>query len=150
MIKSLYSGMTGLKSYQTGIDVVANNTSNVNTTAYKSKSAKFSNVLYQTLNEAGMADGNAASRNPKQVGLGSKVAAIKQNITTPGSVETTEYPWDMRISGETFFVVHDGQQNYYTKDGTFGIDANGDLVTRTGGLYVSGWMSEDGKSVSDK
>ena len=149
MIKSLYNGMTGLKSYQTGIDVIANNISNVNTTAYKSNSARFSDVLYQTMDEAGVANANAgtSSRNPKQVGLGSKVSAIQQNIMTQGAVEVTEYPWDMRINGETFFVVHDGTKSYYTKDGTFGIDANRDLVTRTGGLYVSGWMSEDGKSV---
>lgn len=149
MIKSLYNGLTGLKSYQTGMDVIANNIANVNTTAYKSSSARFSDLLYQTMDEAGIANANTgtSSRNPKQVGLGSKVSSIQKNITTPGAVEMTEYPWDMRIQGETFFVVHDGTQNYYTKDGTFGVDVNRDLVTRTGGLYVSGWMSQDGKSV---
>ena len=61
MIKSLYNGMTGLKSYQTGIDVIANNISNVNTTAYKSNSARFSDVLYQTMDEAGVANANAGT-----------------------------------------------------------------------------------------
>lgn len=148
MIKSLYNGMTGLKSFQTGMDVLANNISNVNTTAYKGKVAKFDNLLSQTIAEAGGANDTSSSRNPKQVGLGVKVSATQQNMYKAGAVEETGYEWDMRINGETYFIINDGKQNYYTKDGTFGIDANGDLVTRSGGLYVSGWMSSDGATVN--
>lgn len=147
MLKSLYNGVTGLKSYQTGLDVVATNISNVNTTAYKSKSVGFSSLLSQTLSEANAASNVSSSTNPRQVGLGVKIASTKTNITTPGAVETTGYAWDMRINGDTFFVVHDGQENYYTKDGTFEIDVNGDLVTRTSGYYVYGWPSTDGVSI---
>lgn len=148
MLRSLYTGTTGLKGFQKGLDNIGNNISNVNTTAYKSASTTFGTLLNQNLANASGATQSTASVNSKQIGLGMSVAATTVNITKGGSAQTTGDALDFRIDGTSFFVVHKGEEEFYTRDGAFEIDANGDLVTRNKGYYVYGWMSGDGQTVN--
>ena len=141
MMRSMYSGVAGLKTHQTKMDVIGNNIANVNTTAYKSASTNFSELLYQTTSKASGPNGTTgrAGINPKQIGLGVQAAAIKNAITTPGSTQSTGDPFDVKINGEAFFVVSDGTSNYFTRDGSFYVDAAGNLAAgRDGPKYQEG------------
>ena len=142
MMRSMYSGVAGLKTHQTKMDVIGNNIANVNTVAYKSQSVTFNEIFYQTTSTA--SGPNAATGtggvNPKQVGLGVKTGAISTAITTSGSAETTNKPFDMSITGESFFVVSDGNNTYFTRDGSFMVDAAGNLVMSATGYNVMGWQ----------
>lgn len=146
MLRSLYSGVTGLKSHQTKLDAIGNNISNVNTTGFRSKTVNFSDVLYQTAANAHPASANLATTNPYQVGLGSKVSSISSTMGKEGSTQMTGNPLDMRISGQAnaFFVVKSGNETFYTRDGAFGIDGQRNLVLRSNGAFVQGWKSETG------
>lgn len=144
MLRSLYSGVTGLKSHQTKLDAIGNNVSNVNTVGYRSKTVNFSDVLYQTAAEAHPAGQNTASTNPYQIGLGSKVSSITSTMGKEGSTQMTGNTFDMRISNQAnaFFVVQSGNETFYTRDGAFGIDADRNLVLRSNGAFVQGWKGE--------
>ena len=145
MMRSLFSGVAGLKTHQTRMDVIGNNIANVNTTAYKSQSMVFSDLLYQQTQAATGA--NAATgrggTNPRQIGLGSKTAAINTAITRQGSAQSTNNPFDIMISGESFFVVNNGSQNFFTRDGSFTIDGAGNLVMASTGYKVMGWQYDE-------
>ena len=153
MIRSLYSGVSGLKSHQTKMDVIGNNISNVNTTAFKSKSINFSDMLYQTTQGATAPnpEKNIAGINPRQIGLGVKTAAISSSITTEGSTQTTGNPFDLKLTGEAFFIVNDGTNTYFTRDGAFAVDAAGYLAMSGTGYNVMGWtnIAEDGSVIKD-
>lgn len=142
MMRSLFSGVAGLKTHQTRMDVIGNNIANVNTTAYKSQSMVFSDLLYQTTQSASGA--NAATGrggiNPRQIGLGSKTGAISTAITQQGSAQSTNNPFDIMITGESFFIVSNGSQNFFTRDGSFTVDGAGNLVMSTTGYKVMGWQ----------
>ena len=147
MMRSLFSGVSGLKTHQTRMDVIGNNIANVNTTAYKAQNMVFSDLLYQQTQAASGA--NAATGrggiNARQIGLGSKTAAINTAITKQGSAQTTSNPWDVMISGESFFIVNSGSQNFFTRDGSFTVDGAGNLVMASTGYRVMGWgLDEDG------
>lgn len=148
MVRSLYSAVSGLNTHMAEMDVIGNNIANVNTTAYKSQSFSFSDMLYQTTRNSSAATATAGSVNARQIGLGSRSGAIATNISAQGAAQTTNLPFDMMISGNSFFVVNNGTENLYTRDGTFTVDNKGDLVTRSNGYYVQGWSSSDGKTVS--
>ncbi len=141
MMRSLGSAVAGLKVHQTRMDVIGNNISNVNTIGFKSSKVQFSDILYQTTQKASGANPTAgtAGINAKQIGLGSSVASISTNITGAGGAERTDAALDVMIDGENFFVVSDGTQNYFTKDGSFKIDAAGNLCTAYG-CKVMGWQ----------
>ena len=145
MMRSLFSGVSGLKTHQTRMDVIGNNIANVNTTAYKSQSMVFSDLLYQTTQAASGA--NAATGrggiNARQIGLGAKTAAISTAITTQGSAQSTNNPWDVMITGESFFIVNSGSQNFFTRDGSFTIDGAGNLVMASTGYRVMGWQVDE-------
>ena len=153
MMRSLFSGVAGLKTHQTRMDVIGNNIANVNTTAYKSQSMVFSDLLYQTSQAASGA--NAATGrggiNARQIGLGAKTGGISTTITTQGSAQSTNNPWDIMIEGDAFFIVSDGSQNFFTRDGSFTIDGAGNLVMSTTGFTVMGWQvdPETGEIRSD-
>ena len=140
----MYSGVAGLKTHQTRMDVIGNNIANVNTVGYKSQSALFSDLLYQ--NSSNASGPNSATGlggiNAKQVGLGAKMASISTNITLPGSAETTNNPFDIRITGQSFFVVNNGRDNLFTRDGSFKVDAAGNLVMSSNGYRVMGWLPD--------
>lgn len=142
MMRSLFSGVAGLKTHQTRMDVIGNNIANVNTTAYKSQNMVFNDLLYQTTQAASGA--NAATGrggvNPRQIGLGSKTGAISTAITQQGSAQSTNNPWDVMIEGDSFFVVSDGSQNFFTRDGSFTVDGAGNLVMASLGYTVMGWQ----------
>ncbi len=145
MMRALYSGVSGLKTHQTKMDVIGNNIANVNTTAYKSQSVTFSELMYQTTQAASgpNATTGTAGLNAKQIGLGSVSGAISTAITTPGSSQTTGNPFDLKITGDSFFIVNNGKDNYFTRDGSFYVDAAGNLATTSTGYNVMGWGVEE-------
>ncbi len=145
MMRALYSGVSGLKTHQTKMDVIGNNIANVNTTAYKSQSVTFSELMYQTTQTASgpNAATGTAGKNAKQIGLGSVSGAISTAITTPGSSQTTGNPFDLKITGDSFFIVNNGKDNYFTRDGSFYVDAAGNLATTSTGYNVMGWGVEE-------
>ncbi len=153
MMRSLFSGVSGLKSHQTRMDVIGNNIANVNTTGFKSSRTTFADTLSQTLSGAGAPqkdNGQAilGGMNPKQIGLGTGVASIDM-LFTDGSVQSTGKNTDLCLSGNGLFIVakpgKDGKPiKYYTRDGAFEFDAEGNYVLPGSGLYVQGWMATNG------
>jgi len=150
-MRSLYSGVSGLKVHQTKMDVIGNNIANVNTVAYKSNSVTFSEVFYQTTQGASgpNAETGKGGQNAMQIGLGSNVGSISSNIETEGATQRTDNPFDLKISGSSFFVVGDQNGQYFTRAGNFTVDESGKLVTASG-LSVMGWLSDtDGNIIKD-
>ncbi|MCQ2542530.1 MAG: flagellar hook-basal body complex protein [Lachnospiraceae bacterium] len=145
MMRSLYSGVSGLKTHQTKMDVIGNNIANVNTTAYKSQSITFSELMYQTTQSASgpNATTGTAGTNAKQIGLGVTGGAISTAITTAGASQTTGNPFDLKITGDAFFIVNNGSNNFFTRDGSFYVDAAGNLATTATGYNVMGWGVEE-------
>ena len=141
MMRALYSGVAGLKTHQIKMDVIGNNIANVNTTAYKSQSITFSELMYQTTQSASGPNETTgtAGVNAKQIGLGVTSGAISTAITTAGATQTTGNPFDIRITGDSFFIVNDGMNNYFTRDGSFYVDAAGNLAMTANGYNVMGW-----------
>lgn len=153
MMRSLFSGVAGLKTHQTRMDVIGNNIANVNTTAYKSQSMTFQDLLYQTTQNASAANANtgAGGTNARQIGLGAKTGAISTAITQQGSAQSTNNPFDIMITGDSFFVVSNGSDNFFTRDGAFCVDGVGNLVMSSTGYTVMGWQPDaDGNIVQDK
>lgn len=148
MLRSLNSATAGLKAHQKWIDTTANNISNVNTVGYKSDEVNFKDMLYQSSKHASPSTATTGGTTSNQVGLGSDVGSVTKSVLKSGIAQSTGDPLDMMINGDSFFVTsHDGKQ-YYTRDGAFGLDSNGDLVMRSNGYYVNGWTSADGKTVN--
>ncbi len=141
MMRSLYSGVSGLKTHQTKMDVIGNNIANVNTTAYKASTVTFSDLMSQTTQSA--SGPNAATGtggvNARQIGLGVKSGAINMNIATQGSAQSTGNPFDIMITGDAFFIVSNGTENFFTRDGSFYVDGAGNLAMTSTGYNVMGW-----------
>ncbi len=142
MMRSLFSGVSGLKTHQTRMDVIGNNIANVNTTAYKSSSMTFSALMSQTTKRASGPNAltGVGGTNARQIGLGVKAGAINTNITGQGSAQSTGNPFDIMITGEAFFVVNNGVSNYFTRDGSFYVDGAGNLAMTSTGYNVMGWQ----------
>lgn len=142
MLKSLYSGISGMKGFQTKLDVIGNNIANVNTIGFKKSRVEFQDILNQNLASSTAPTATIGGTNPMQIGLGSKVSTI-DTIHTPGSPMTTNVGTDLAIDGDAYFVVSPqvgdpGKLDYYlTKAGNFNRDSNGDLVN-SNGYYVNG------------
>ncbi len=145
MMRSLFSGISGLKTHQTRMDVIGNNIANVNTTAYKSMQVNFSDVMYQTTQAATgpNPEKGTAGMNPKQIGLGVQTAAIATKISEQGATQSTGNPFDLKISGDEFFIVSNGAGNYFTRDGSFYVDALGNLAMSSTGYNVMGWQVDE-------
>ncbi len=141
MLRSMYSGVAGLKTHQTKMDVIGNNIANVNTTSFKSQSISFADLMYQTTQHASGSTETTGGVNARQIGLGAQSASIATAIDTQGATQTTNNPYDLMISGDAFFIVNDGTQNVYTRDGSFYVDGNGNLATQSDGYYIMGWMA---------
>lgn len=139
MLRSLYSGISGLRAHQTMLDATGNNISNVNTTGFKSSSVQFQDTLSQLTQGATGPAANQGGSNPAQVGLGVQVAGISTNFAQ-GSSQNTGRSTDMMISGDGFFITRSGGTTSLTRAGAFDFDANGRLVSPDGGL-VQGWMA---------
>lgn len=143
MMRSLFSGVSGLKSHQTRMDVVGNNIANINTVGFKSSRVTFSDMLSQTQTGASTPSANLGGTNPKQIGLGTAVASIDL-IFNDGSPQATGKNTDVALSGNGLFVLQSGNQTYYTRDGAFEFDAQGNYVLPGSGYYVQGWNAVDG------
>ncbi|MCR5267387.1 MAG: flagellar hook-basal body complex protein [Lachnospiraceae bacterium] len=144
MMRSLFSGVTGLKTHQTKMDVIGNNIANVNTVGFKNSSVTFSELMYQTTQNASGANAatGRAGVNAKQIGLGVTNGAINTNITTSGASQTTGNPFDIQITGDSFFIVSDGSNNYFTRAGAFYVDGVGNLAMTSNGFTVMGWKED--------
>lgn len=139
MMRSLYSGVAGLKSHQTKMDVIGNNIANVNTMGFKASDVLFRDVLYQTTSSGTGATATTGGTNASQIGLGSKMSSISTNIVDNGAAQSTNNPYDLMLSGPSFFIVSRGGVNYFTKVGSFEVDGAGCLVT-SNGYQVMGWQ----------
>ena len=141
MMRSLYSGVAALKTHQTKMDVIGNNIANVNTTAFKSSSITFSELMSQTTQRASGANASTGTggTNARQIGLGVKSGAIMTNISGQGSSQSTGNPFDIMITGSNFFVVSNGTENLFTRDGSFYVDGAGNLAMTSTGYNVMGW-----------
>lgn len=135
MLRSLYSGVSGMRGFQTKLDVIGNNIANVNTVGYKKSRVMFQDILSQNVGGAtGPAEGEVGGVNPKQIGLGTAIGSIDV-VHTPGSPMTTNLITDLTIEGDAFFVVSPGGDDetvYLTRNGAFTRDALGQLVTSQG------------------
>ncbi|MBO5484166.1 MAG: flagellar hook-basal body complex protein [Lachnospiraceae bacterium] len=152
MMRSLYSGVAGLKTHQTKMDVIGNNIANVNTVGFKSSSVNFSDTFYQTVSSSTgpNATMGTAGTNAKQIGLGSLVASITTNITENGGTSTTNRALDLAINGESFLIVNTGTERLFTKSGALNVDEAGNLYCTTNGGIIQGWLADaDGNIVKD-
>lgn len=137
MMRSLYSGVTGLRNHQTRMDVIGNNISNVNTVAYKSSRVVFQDIFSQTISPATGAGSTSGGTNPKQVGLGSTLASIDV-LNTPSATQYTGNTLDLAIGGDGYFTVSSSGVTTYTRAGNFYTDENDYLVTAAG-AFVQGF-----------
>ncbi len=144
MMRSLYSGVAGLRTHQTRMDVIGNNIANVNTVGFKGSSVNFADTFYQTTSPATGPDvaTSAAGSNAKQIGLGSTVASITTNITEQGGTSSTNRALDIAINGEGFLIVKSGGATYFTKSGALNVDTNGTLYCTTNNATVQGWLAD--------
>jgi flagellar hook protein FlgE len=142
MLRSLFSGIGGLRAHQQMMDVTGNNIANVNTAGFKASQVVFQDTLSQTLRSATAPQGGQGGANPAQVGLGVQVGAITQNFTQ-GSAQMTGRPTDLMISGDGFFVTKAINEQLYTRSGSFNFDADGRLVSPDGAA-VQGWSGVNG------
>jgi len=142
MMRSLWSGVSGLNAHQIAMDVEANNIANVNTVGFKYSRTNFQNLLSQTVKSATAPQGNLGGKNSLQIGLGTSVSAV-ETMYKQGSIQNTDKNTDMAINGDGFFVVSgDGGKTYrYTRAGDFTFDANGNFVDPNG-YIVQGWLAD--------
>lgn len=143
MMRSLFSGVSGLKNHQTRMDVIGNNISNINTIGFKSSRVTFSDTLSQTQSAASAPNGTLGGINARQVGLGSAVASVDLSFTD-GSPQATGKNTDLTLNGNGLFVLKNGGTNYYSRDGAFEFDTDGNFVLPGSGLYVQGWNGNNG------
>ena len=142
MMRSLYSGVSGMQNHQTRMDVIGNNVANVNTNGFKKGRVDFQDMISQQLSGAAAPTTEVGGVNPKEVGLGVQVAAIN-TIFTQGNLQTTGVQTDIAIQGNGFFILKNGEESFYTRDGSFGLDKAGTLVEPASGLRVQGWMARE-------
>lgn len=142
MLKSLYSGVSGIQTHQVRMDVIGANIANVNTVGFKRGSVAFQELLSQTISGASAPDGERGGTNAVQVGLGVKVGSVT-NQFTQGNLQYTGSNSDMAVEGNGFFVVAQGQSKLYTRAGNFSLDMDGSLVHSANGMILQGWMADD-------
>ncbi len=140
MLRSLYAGISGLRNFQTKMDIIGNNIANVNTVAFKGSRITFAESMAQELRGAMAPTETEGGINPLQVGLGMSTLAIDADFNQ-GSLESTGVFTDLAIQGNGFFIVTDGVNDYYTRAGTFNVDADGNMVMSGNGFRVKGNMA---------
>jgi flagellar hook protein FlgE len=140
-MRSLYAGVAGLQNHQVRMDVIGNNIANVNTIGFKKGRVNFQDMLSQTMQGAARPTDELGGVNPKQVGLGMTVAAI-DTIHTQGSLQSTGVSTDLALQGSGFFILKNGEKEFYTRAGAFGIDEQGTFINPANGMKVQGWMAE--------
>ncbi len=142
MMRSLYSGVSGMQNHQTRLDVIGNNVSNVNTTGFKRGRVNFQDMISQQLSGAAKPTTEIGGVNPKEVGLGVMTASI-DTIFTQGNLQSTGVATDVAIEGNGFFVLKNGEESFYSRAGAFGLDSEGTLVNPANGFRVQGWMADE-------
>ncbi|PAU94619.1 hypothetical protein CK503_07440 [Aliifodinibius salipaludis] len=143
LIKSLNSGVSGLKSFQTKMDAIGNNISNVDTTGFKSSRVTFSELMNENIGGSG--GGESAPSLSNQVGLGVRVASVDRDFSQ-GTIENTGKTTDLAIEGDGYFVVNNGSQDLMTRAGNFTFNKDGNLVDQTGN-YVQGYNANDSGNI---
>lgn len=170
MLPSMYSGISGLKANQKKLDVVGNNIANASTTAFKSQRIRFQDMISQNMAQATQATSTTGGTNPRQVGLGVQIAGI-DTVTSTGNMQPTSRPLDFAIDGPGYFVIGSGPvpadststdagtitvtpaehaistngvQSGFTRDGSFTLDSQGNLLT-SDGLRVYGYANNNAK-----
>ena len=141
MLRSLFSGISGLRANQTMLDVTGNNIANANTVGFKASTTVFQDTLSQVMQGAAGAGAGNGGTNPIQVGLGVQVAATRGNFTQ-GSAQTTGATTDLMIQGDGMFVLGSGAERVYTRAGAFTWDEQGNLVSPSG-KKVQGYAPGD-------
>lgn len=141
MMASLFAGVSGLRNHQVKMNVVGDNIANVNTIGFKMGRVTFQEALVQTMRGASRPTANKGGSNPLQLGLGMSLATI-DNIFLQGGLETTGQITDLAIQGSGFFVLSNGLQEYYTRAGAFGYDANSNMVNPSNGFILQGKMAD--------
>ncbi len=152
MMRSLFSGVSGLKSHQTRMDVIGNNIANVNTIGFKSSRVTFADTLYQAQAGASAPTSTVGGTNPKQIGLGVGVASIDL-LFGDASPQATGKNTDLALSGNGLFVVSRdaaGKDKYYTRAGAFSFDANYNYVVPGSGYHVVGWNADENGNIDTK
>ncbi len=142
MMRSLYAGVSGMQNHQTRMDVIGNNVANVSTTGFKRGRVNFQDMISQQLSGAAKPNEEKGGVNPKEVGLGMSVASI-DTIFNQGNLQSTGVATDIAIQGNGFFILKNGDETFYSRAGTFGVDENGTLVNPANGLRVQGWMARE-------
>lgn len=140
MIRSMSSALSGMRNLQSQIDVIGNDIANVSTVGFKQSTVMFSDVLSQTLTGATAGGGETAGTNPAQIGLGSRLVGTLQS-QSQGALQRTGRATDLAIQGDGFFVVARGNEQFYTRNGSFVIDGTGRLAT-IDGMLVQGWQAD--------
>lgn len=131
MLRSMYSGISGMKNFQTKLDVIGNNIANVNTYGFKKGRVTFKDSMNQMISGASAGTNTRGGKNPIQVGLGSTLATIDL-IDTQSSLQTTGRALDLAIDGDGYFMLKQGEQTYYSRAGNFYLDNTGTLVNADG------------------
>ena len=147
MMRSMFSGVSGLRIHQTMMDTIGNNIANINTIGYKSSTVSFQSMLSQTIKGASGPNDETGGSNPIQVGLGAKMSSIDFNFVQ-GNLQSTGKITDMAIQGEGFFIIRSGIGTYYTRAGNFAFDSNGNLVNPSDGSIVQGWLAEGNGTIN--
>ncbi|MCW9705372.1 flagellar hook protein FlgE [Fodinibius salsisoli] len=143
LIKSLNSGVSGLKSFQTKMDTIGNNIANVDTNGFKSSRVTFSELMNENIGGAG--GGESAPSQSNQVGLGVRVASVDRDFSS-GTIENTGKTTDLAIEGDGYFVVNNGSQDLMTRAGNFTFNKNGQLVDQAGN-FVQGYNANDSGNI---
>ncbi|MER3402110.1 MAG: flagellar hook-basal body protein [Armatimonadota bacterium] len=143
MWQAMLSGVASLKAHQIKMNIIGNNIANINTVGYKSARTHFQDLMAQTLRAASRPSGVLGGTNPMQVGLGVKVGAI-DTMPLQGALELTGRSTDLAIQGNGYFMLTNGRDVVYTRDGAFGLDSSGFLVHRGTGWKVLGWRADPG------
>ncbi len=151
MMRSMYSGISGLRVHQNKMDVIGNNIANINTVGYKKGTMTFQEVFSQVIRGASAPQEGRGGINPQQIGLGVSIGSINI-IHTKGTAQRTDNPEDLMIDGEGFFVVSDDanfENKYYTRTGNFTLDRDGNLVTADGYKVLGYLADEEGNLTSE-
>lgn len=140
MLRSLFSGVSGLRAHQTMMDVIGDNIANINTAGFKSSSVQFADSMSQAMEAGAAASADFGGTNAEQIGLGVRVSGISIN-DTQGPTQNTGVPSDVAISGNGYFCVRSGVETLFTRAGSFNFDNVGNIDDPTGAV-VQGWLAD--------
>ncbi|MEN6389693.1 MAG: flagellar hook protein FlgE [Syntrophomonas sp.] len=140
MMRSMFSGVSGLKNMQMAMDVIGNNMANVNTPGFKRSRVVFQDTLYQAMRGGAAPTDNTGGTNPMGVGMGMSVSSVDQ-IHTGAAAQASSRLTDMAIDGNGYFIIKTNGETSYTRSGSFSFDKQGNLVASDGG-QVQGWLAD--------